>query len=96
MALKYATKFPVKGLFLVAPARAFEPEMMQFYGQFQFHTTIVWGSEDNIIPSEDMRTLANKLPNAKLIVYNNASHSAYKDEPEQFKQDLLEFYAKTE
>jgi len=96
MALRYATKFPVKGLLLIAPARALEPDLVQSFSQFKFSTTIVWGSEDNIIASEDMRTLAYKLSNAKLIIYDGASHSAYKDYPDKFKHDLLELYANAE
>ncbi len=94
IALRYAAKFPVKGLFLIAPGRALEDEdLFQSYGKFDFPVRIVWGSRDNIISGEEMRTLSDKLPNAKLLVYNGSSHSAYKDEPEQFKRDLLEFYA---
>lgn len=96
MALRYATKFQVKGLLLVAPARVLETDLVQSFSQFKFSTTIVWGSEDNIIASEDMRTLAGKLPHAKLIVYDGASHSAYKDRPDKFKHDLLELYANAE
>ena len=81
---------------LVAPARVLEPDLVQVYSQFKFSTTIIWGSQDNIIASEDMRTLADKLPNAKLIVYDGANHSAYKDEPDRFKHDLLELYANAE
>jgi len=96
MALRYAARFPVKGLLLVAPARALEPDLVQLFSQFKFSTTILWGSEDNIIASEDMRTLADKLPNAKLVVYDGATHSAYKDQPDRFKHDLLELYANAE
>ena len=94
MALRYAVRFPVKGLLLVAPARALEPDLVKSLSQFRFPTTIIWGSEDNVIASEEMRTLADKLPNAKLIEYDGATHSAYKDQPEKFKHDLLELYAK--
>jgi pimeloyl-ACP methyl ester carboxylesterase len=94
MALRYAARFPVKGLFLVAPARAFEEDLVKAYGKFDFPSTIIWGTEDNIIASEDMRTLADKLPNSKLVIYEGANHSAYKDEPERFRRDLLELYAK--
>ena len=96
IALRYATRFPVKGLLLVAPARTLEPDLLQSYVQFKFPITIIWGSEDTIIASEEMRTLSNKLPNAKLIIYDGASHSAYKDQPDRFKRDLLELYAKAE
>ncbi|MGD0643312.1 MAG: alpha/beta hydrolase [Candidatus Bathyarchaeia archaeon] len=96
IALKYAAKFPVKGLLLVAPARALEGDLMQSFSKFNFPVRIIWGSQDNIISGEEMRTLANKLPNAKLLVYNGATHPAYKDQPEQFKRDLLELYAMAE
>jgi pimeloyl-ACP methyl ester carboxylesterase len=96
MALRYAAKFPVKGLLLVGPARVLEPDLVQIYCKFKFSTTIIWGSQDTIIASEDMRALADKLPNAKLIVYDGAGHSAYKDQPDRFKRDLLELYANAE
>jgi pimeloyl-ACP methyl ester carboxylesterase len=96
IALKYAARFPVKGLLLIAPARALEKDLMQAYSKFNFLVRIIWGSQDNIVSGEDMRTLADKLPNTKLLVYNGAGHSAYKEQPEQFKHDLLELYANVE
>jgi pimeloyl-ACP methyl ester carboxylesterase len=96
MAIRYAAKFPVKGLLLVGPARVLEPDLVEIYGEFKFSTIIIWGSQDTIVASEDMRVLADKLPNAKLIVYDGAGHSAYKDQPDRFKRDLLELYADVE
>ena len=83
IALRYAASFPVKGLLLVAPARALTEDLLQSYKKFNFPVRIIWGSQDNIISGEEMRTLSDKLPNAKLLVYDGAAHSAYKDEPEQ-------------
>jgi pimeloyl-ACP methyl ester carboxylesterase len=96
IALRYATRFPVKGLLLVAPGRALTEDLLNSYINFNFPIRIIWGSQDNIVSGEDMRTLANKLPNAKLLVYDGASHSVYKDQPELFKRHLLELYAKVE
>lgn len=96
MALQYATRFPVKGLLLAAPARGLADTLREKYGKFNFPVRIIWGSQDNIISGEEMRTLEGKLPNAKLRVYGGAGHSAYKSEPEQFKKDLLELYATAE
>jgi len=96
IALRYATRFPVKGLLLIAPARALDEDLLKSYGKFNFPVKIIWGSQDNFISGEEMRTLSDKLPNAKLLVYNGASHSAYKDQPELFKRDLLELYAAAE
>jgi pimeloyl-ACP methyl ester carboxylesterase len=96
VALRYAAQFPVKGLLLIAPGRAFEVDLLKLYPKFNFPVKIIWGAQDNLISGEEMRTLSDKLPNAKLLVYNGASHSAYKDQPEQFKKDLLELYAAAE
>ena len=96
IALKYATRFPVKGLFLVAPANALEHELVQAYSKFNFPVRIIWGSNDSVISGEEMRTLASKLPNARLLMYEGAGHSAYKDRPERFIQDLLQLYATAE
>lgn len=96
IAMQYAANFPVKGLLLIAPARALEKKLAENFGRFQFPVRLIWGSEDNIVSGEEMRTLAEKLPNAKLTVYPGASHSAYKDQIDRFKHDLLELYATAE
>ena len=96
IALRYAAKFQVKGLLLIAPANAFGDDLVQSYGKFRFPVRIIWGSQDNIVSGEEMRYLADKVPNAKLLVYKDALHPAYLSQPELFKRDLLEFYAKAE
>jgi pimeloyl-ACP methyl ester carboxylesterase len=96
IALNYAAKYPVKGLMVVAPADALETDLQQAYKTFMFPVRVVWGSMDSVISGEEMRTLTGKLPNAKLLVYQGAAHSAYQDQSERFKHDLLELYANSE
>jgi pimeloyl-ACP methyl ester carboxylesterase len=97
IALRYAAQFPVKGLLLSAPARAFEEDTLSHtYEKFNFPVRIIWGTEDNVISGEEMRTLSEVLPNAKLITYEAAGHSGYTTQPERFKRDLLELYAAAE
>lgn len=96
VALQYATEHPVKGILLIAPAGAMREELLQAYGKFNFPVRIIWGTNDNVISGEEMRMLADKIPKAKLIVYEAASHPAYINEPERFKRDLLELYATAE
>ncbi len=96
IALHYAASFPVKGLLLIAPARALDKKLLDNFEQFKFPVRLIWGSEDNIVSGEEMRTLAEKLPIAKLTVYAGAGHSAYKDQIDRFKHDLLELYATAE
>lgn len=93
IALNYAATHPVKGMLLVSPAYAFENlELSQKYTNFQFPVRVIWGSNDTIISGEEMRTLVDKLPSAKLLVYKDAAHSAYQDQPEWFRTDLLKLY----
>jgi pimeloyl-ACP methyl ester carboxylesterase len=96
IALRYASRWPVKGLLLAAPPRALGEDLLKAYGKFNFPVRIIWGSRDNVVSGEEMRTLADKLPKARLSVYEGASHSAYKDQPDLFKRHLLELYATAE
>jgi pimeloyl-ACP methyl ester carboxylesterase len=96
VALKYAALHPVKGLLLVAPSRTQQDDLTTVYGKFKFPVRIIWGSEDNIISGEEMRTLADQLPNCRLVTYEGAGHSAYLAQPDRFKRDLLEVYAAAE
>ena len=96
IALKYAIKFPVKGLLLIGPARALDNEIVKSLSQFRFPVRIIWGTIDNIISGDDMRTLSDKLPNSKLVTYEGAGHSAHVSQPERFRHDLMELYAMAE
>ena len=93
IALNYAAKTQLWSI-TAAPAYAFENMTLVWsFKNFHFPVRIIWGTNDTIISSETMRTLVDKLPSAKMLVYNNASHSAYKDQPEWFKTDLIKLYA---
>jgi pimeloyl-ACP methyl ester carboxylesterase len=97
LGLKYAAQFPVKGLLLVAPARPLGDEkLVEAYRNFKFPVRLIWGSEDNIVSGEEMRTLSEKLPAAKLVTYEGAGHSAYVSHTDRFKRDLMELYASAE
>lgn len=96
MALQFAARYPVKGLLLVGAVRVFEEKLVQAYSRFSFPVRLIIGSDDNIASAEDLRTLAGKLPDGKLTVYDGVGHSAYLGNPEKFKHDLLELYAQAE
>ena len=93
IALNYAKTHSVKGLLLIAPAHAFNDDLVAAYKNFRFPVRVVWGNMDSIISGEEMRTLTDYLPNAKMLVYGGAAHSAYQDDPKRFQRDLLELYA---
>jgi pimeloyl-ACP methyl ester carboxylesterase len=96
LAAEYAARFPVKGLLLTSPVDALEEKLARAYSKFSFPVRIIYGSEDNIVSLEQMRNLADRLPNSKLRIYESAGHSAYLSQPDRFKRDLLELYAQAE
>ncbi len=96
IALNYAAHYPVKGLLLTSPYKSLEDPLPASYSRFNFPVHILWGSEDNIVSGEELRTLVDKLPHAKLITYQGGNHSAYLSEPQRFRRDLLELYAAAE
>jgi len=96
MALQYAARFPVKGLLLVGAVRVLEKALMEAYSRFKFPVRLIIGSEDRIASLEELRLVADKLPNPKLIVYEGVGHSAYLSSPDRFKRDLMELYVAAE
>jgi pimeloyl-ACP methyl ester carboxylesterase len=92
IALQYAARFPVKGLLLLAPVRVLEETLTKAYPQFTFPVRIIIGSEDRVASLEELKNLADKLPDAKITVYQNEGHAAYVARPDRFKRDLLELY----
>jgi pimeloyl-ACP methyl ester carboxylesterase len=96
IALNYASQYPVKGLLLTSPVRTLDESLSSSLSKMNFPVRVIWGSEDNIVSGEELRQLTEKLPNAKLITYNSAGHSAYNNDPKRFKRDLLELYAQAE
>jgi pimeloyl-ACP methyl ester carboxylesterase len=96
MALQYAARYPVKGLLLVGAVRVLEETLVKAYGGFTFPVRLIIGSEDHIADAEELRTLAGKVPDGKLTVYEGAGHSAYFSSPERFRRDLMELYAEAE
>src|SRR5215216_3889444 len=53
-------------------------------------TLVIWGRDDAVNSLEELGTpLANGLPNAKLLVYDNTGHSVPWEQAERFNKDVL-------
>ncbi len=92
IALRYTLKHPVSGLILIAPVHSLEKDLLKYYPSLEVPVYIIYGSKDHIVSIDEMRELQNKLKNSKLIVYDNAKHPAYLDQPQRFIQDIIKFY----
>jgi pimeloyl-ACP methyl ester carboxylesterase len=92
IALQFASRFPVKGLLLLAPTRVFQGELAKAYERFRFPVRIIIGSKDRIVSLHDLHDLVSKLADARLNLYEGAGHAAYLSNSARFLQDFLEFY----
>lgn len=57
----------------------------------QVPTLILWGDQDQEVPRSAMETMAAKIPNARLIVFEGAGHFPFLDVPEKFFGAMQEF-----
>lgn len=54
-------------------------------------TLVACGTEDILIPPENSRIIAGRIPGAKLIEYEGAGHGFIWERREEFQRDLMEF-----
>ena len=79
------------GFVAVAPVRIsrYEPELV---GN-QLPTLALWGSDDRIVPLEQAERLVRALPNARLVVLEDAGHACYLQATAEFHRHLIQFVA---
>jgi pimeloyl-ACP methyl ester carboxylesterase len=54
---------------------------------------VVWGKEDKIIPVAHAQIAVNKIPGAKLKIFENCGHMPQFERPEEFNKLVLDFLA---
>jgi non-heme chloroperoxidase len=54
-------------------------------------TLIVWGDQDTILPLSDQHTLAEAIPNCRLLVYPGHGHAFYWEDGRRVASDLMAF-----
>ena len=53
---------------------------------------VLAGTEDPLVPFSSSSYLAQQLPNAQLIRYNQHGHLLMLEDPKRVERDILEFY----
>ena len=61
------------------------------HGRLTMPVLVIGGRYDGAIGLRPMRELAEKLPNAKFLEYENSAHFPYVEEPERFERDVKMF-----
>jgi len=59
--------------------------------QIKSPTLVIHGANDQLVPPENARILADRIPDAKLVILANASHIFPSDQPELAHRELLNF-----
>lgn len=58
-------------------------------------TLVMAGKEDVVLPYQNDEIIANRIPKAKLILYEKAGHGMITQEAEDFTQKVIQFLEKT-
>lgn len=57
-------------------------------------TLIIWGAKDSQTPLAHGQLMAERIPNAELVVFEHAGHYAFQDNPQGFLAAVKHFLAK--
>jgi len=91
VALKYALKYPVAGLILIAPVRTYQKEFRTLYEK-DIPILVIYGTKDEIVSLDELQAFVKNIKSGELKIYENARHPAYLDYPDQFRNDVYLFY----
>ena len=79
----------VRAFVPIAPVRI--SQFLTALPQCETPTLILWGENDQVIPLQLGKDLASTMPNARLVVFEDAPHPCYMQATADFHQQLLEF-----
>lgn len=52
---------------------------------------ILWGDKDGICTLQGQKLMAEKIPHAKLLIYEGTGHALHWEQPDKFAKDLVSF-----
>lgn len=81
-------------------AHAYENQVKAIYGfdafdrlnQLDVPTLVLTGKDDALIPPENSRVLAERVPGARLIEFDRAGHLFFIEQADQVNRALIEFF----
>ncbi len=73
---------------------AVKEERTDEINQIKNHTLLLWGDKDLLVPVEFAPIFHERLPNSKLMIYENMGHVPQEEIPEKSVSDALRFLAK--
>ena len=91
IALKHCVTHPAAGLMLIAPVMSLQGDLVSRYDNISARTCLIYGENDNVVYRDEIKRLG-KLLKITPRIYEKAQHAAYMDQPERFKNEVVEFY----
>lgn len=70
---------------------AYEHDTYDRLGQINSPTLVITGKDDALISWQNSRLLADRIPNAKLVLLEPAGHCFWLEQPEQSRDAMLKF-----
>ncbi len=62
-------------------------------GEIRVPTLAIWGGRDSMVSRADQDALLDAIPQSQLVVYEDAGHSLYWEEPRRVARDITTFIA---
>ena len=59
--------------------------------QVRCPTLILWGREDRILSLKVGRILESRIPDTRLLIFDQCGHCPHEEHPERFNQEVLDF-----
>lgn len=69
-------------------------DMSEKIRNFRVPALVIAGSHDRLVPTENARLIAGRLPGAELVIIEGAGHHFYSERPEESANAILEFLQK--
>jgi pimeloyl-ACP methyl ester carboxylesterase len=88
----YANAGPLRGTFVKIVNR----DLRDLLPRVQAPTLLLWGEDDAATPASDGATMAQLIPDARLVVLPGAGHYSYLDRPTETTAALDEFLASSQ
>jgi non-heme chloroperoxidase len=68
-----------------------QEDLSQEVDRIRAPTLLVWGGRDELVPRGDQEAMVEAIPDARLVVFEDAGHGVHWEEPERFASVLAEF-----
>ena len=94
-ALPFVTSWPERVAGFVPVGVAGSESYEDRFEGLDLPTLVFWGGDDRVFPLERGRALAERIPDAELVVLEGASHPCYLDRPDEFHERLAAFLERT-